>query len=141
MTLHLPELIYSDSVIPIKSKPNCTRVVLTKVRFILSFTAGTPKYTNGKCCYRACQKRTHHIVGIRFDSASPDPGVLLPNGAEANTIFGVEGGLLVRAAHDNIFALGEVTDTAGIIIQDAVLSNLQANVYYMLFLENLSTTS
>lgn len=67
---------------------------------------------------------THHVVRFWLDAAGPHPGVLLADGAQTHAVFGVERGLLVRAAHDDVLALGEVADTAGVIVQEPVLSYL-----------------
>lgn len=69
--------------------------------------------------YTHTLKETHHI-----DSTGPHPGALFPDGAEPHPVFGVEGGLPVRAAHYNVLPLGKVADAAG-VIESSVLPNLR----------------
>lgn len=68
---------------------------------------------------------THHKVGVRLNPAGPHPGILLSNGAKPHTVFSVEGGLFIRAAHDYILALGEVADATRVIGESPVFSNLR----------------
>lgn len=69
--------------------------------------------------------QTYHKVGVWLHPACPHPGILLSDGAEPHTHFSVKGGLFIRAAHDNILALGEVADATRVISESSVLSDLR----------------
>ncbi len=66
-----------------------------------------------------------HIVGVWLDSAGPNPGALLPDGAEPDPVFSVERGLFVGTAHHDVLALREEADAAGVEAQWPVLPDLQ----------------
>lgn len=72
-------------------------------------------------------KKPHHKIGVGLDPAGAHPGILLADDAQSHAVFGVEGRLFVGAAHDDVLALGEVTDATRVVGESPVLSDLYAD--------------